>query len=424
MSRRLVVLLAALAVGCGTASVVQTALHGDLASLKREIRQDQQQGKLDKGRVEDLAHAVAGRELRSATGPAALHRVQQLRACSGSLTAVLEDRASRPDDVGGAAALILLEQHHLDGGAALARYAESSSGAWRAVAARAATGAKDGELRRRFMADPDERVRRAALSAALDARDPFDLDTLLESARLDPDSLARSTATRAIGAIGGEHAVLALEDHWDRADDPTRMAIVDAWAMPASAKSGGTRELLALVERESSLPALAAADALIRLGAEGAAQGRAALARAITDGTQAEQSTAMQTAPIDDPDVRKALDKTMASPDPAVREMAAARLLQVAEARNKARRVLVELAKGKDSTALEARAALATAGEGQVRPALVGQLASHKPEERRQAALGLIQLGDWSHAATALADDDPSVRTATACSILSADDQR
>ncbi len=312
MSRRLVVFLAAVAVGCGTASVVQTALHGDLASLKREIRQDQQHGALDRGRVSDLASAVAGRELRSATGQAAIHRVRQLRACSGSLTAVLEDRAARPDDVGGEAALVLLEHHDLDAADALARYAESSSGAWRAVAARAATGGRDGELRRHFMADPDQRVRRAALSAAADARDPYDLDALLDTARLDPDPLARSMATRAVGAIGGERAVLALEDHWDRADDLTRLAIVDAWAMPAALKSGGARELVSLVERETSLAALAAADALIRLGVEGDGQGRAALARAITDGTEDERRTAMQTAPIDDPDVRTALDKALA----------------------------------------------------------------------------------------------------------------
>lgn len=417
-------LFAALAAGCGMTPVIKTALHGDLTSLKREIREEQRRGALGEGRVADLAGAVAARELRSAEGASAVRRVRQLRACASALVPALEERAARPDDVGGEAALVLLEEHRISAADAVSRYAESASGAWRAVAARAATGQGDGELRRRFMADPDERVRRAALTAAADARERFDLETLLESARLDPDSLARSLATRAAGAIGGERAVLALVDQWARADDPTRLALVDAWAMPASWASGGERELRALAEGQPSLPSIAAAAALVRLGSGGAGAARAALARAISTGTLAERGLAIRLAPLDDPAVRTALDAAAGDPEPEIQVAAATRQLELPSSRERALALLNALARGEGAAALSARAALASAGRREVRPALLGQLGSKIPDARRRAALGLLALEDWSSAATALGDDDPAVRAAAACAVLTATGRR
>ena len=181
---------------------------------------------------------MAGRELRSSKGPAAAARVDALRACAGSLESVLRDRASLPDNVGAQATLMLLELGKLDRADLVARYSEASNGAWRAVAARAATGPRDGRLRRRFIGDGDQRVRKAALFASLETKDAADLDPLLEAARLDPDPLLRSLAVRAVGAIGGQRAVLALKDLWAQSDGTTRETIVDAWAMPALYRAG------------------------------------------------------------------------------------------------------------------------------------------------------------------------------------------
>ncbi len=51
----------------------------------------------------------------------------------------------------------------------------------------------------------------------------------------------------------------------------------------------------------------------------------------------------------------------------------------------------------------------------------MAQLAGPKARYRTVAAVGLLRLGDYSQAATALADDDPVVRTAVACTVLSSE---
>ncbi|HLV21367.1 MAG TPA: hypothetical protein VKZ49_10805, partial [Polyangiaceae bacterium] len=155
---------------CSSGGVVQAALYGDLATLKRRVQQEQREGDLDEGRVRDLAHAVAAREVRSAQGPLGAARLRQARPCAPALSRELEDRAARGDDGAAEAALSLLEIGGLDRRQAVERYAEASSGAFRAVAARAAVAPGLGPLRRRFFVDPDERVRRAALRAAAEAR--------------------------------------------------------------------------------------------------------------------------------------------------------------------------------------------------------------------------------------------------------------
>lgn len=419
MSRWLVVALAAAAtVACSPAAVVQTALHGDLAQLKRQIRDKQQKGALDRSTAIRLATAVAGRELRSSKGPAAVARVDTLRACAGSLEPVLRERASHPDNVGAQATLMLLELGRLDRADLVARYKEASNGAWRAVAARAATGPRDGRLRRGFIADGDQRVRKAALQASLEAKDAADLDTLLEAARLDPDPLLRSLAVRAVGALGGQRAVLALKDLWAHSADPTRQTIVDAWAMPALYRTGGARELRTIAESGGSLAAVAAAIALSRKPGNDAGLGATLLARAIQEGTQAERRVAIQMAPVTDPDVEKALAAATKDKNPDVQVMALARSLGVPSARSDARKQLEKLAAGKDRVAVQARAALAAVHDPGVSRLLSKQLASRSPEERRLAALGLIRLGHYSRAATALADDDPDVRASTACSMI------
>ena len=404
--------------GCGTPSVVRTALEGDLQSLKQRIADSQRRGELDRDTVQDLARAVAGREVRSSRGNEAVERVRSVRPCATPLVYVLRDRTKKLDDAGAEAAIVLYELGKLDREELVARYAETSSGAWRAVAARASIQQKNGALRRKLIEDPDERVRRAALYAALDAHDAADLDTLLEAARLDPDSLSRSLATRAVGAIGGERAVLGLDDRWARADPTTRITIVDAWAMPASWAAGGERKLIWVAESTRGLPSVAAADSIVRKGGSSANLGRALLARAIAEGTEPERRLAIQLAPTSDPDVKKAIDKASKSDDRQVRVMALARLVDEPKAHDVSIRALRELARGKDQVAVQARAALAAAQDASVTSGLTEQLKAPSSEHRRLAAVSLLRLGDYSRAAAGLADDDPEVRTAVACTVL------
>jgi hypothetical protein len=418
MRRAFGCVLAAMLSACTSPGVVQTALHGDLVTLKRRIAESQRAGDLDRGTVEELAAAVAGREVRSAKGAEAVQRIRAVRYCAIRLMPVLRDRAERSDDAGAEATLVLLELGKISRGPLLERYSEASGGAWRAVAARSAVGRQNGPARRRLIGDPDERARRAALHAAIESRDAADLEELLETARLDPDPLSRSLATRAAGAIGSDRAVVALGDHWARADETTRITIIEAWSMPAALRNGGEQRLVWAAETTRGLPAIAAAQALARLGGSNASLGTALLARAIQEGSAPERRLAIAVAPLTDTDVRKSIQQASKSDDREVRVMALARFLDDPAARSAAVTQLRDLAKGKDSSAIQARAALATAGDSSVSRHLIAQLEAPEAELRSQAALGLLSLGDYARAAAGLADDDPEVRTRVACSTL------
>lgn len=421
-SAKWLIAVALLVAGCGTAGVVETALHGDLAALKRDVKQSRESGRLDKATVEDLAQAVAGREVRSSTGSAAVDRIKDVRACAKPLVDVLEARADQADDAAAEATLTLLELGRRDARELVRRYRDASSGAWRAVAARAATGKEHGPLRRKLFVDPDERVRRSALRAAMEARSGDDLEAALEAARLDPDLVSKAHATRAVGAIGGERAVLALRDHWARADETTRITIIDAWAMPASYSTGGEHELVTVAENKQGTLAITAADALVRARGRFASSGVATLIRAVAQGTDAERRLAIQLVPLADKDAVAALEKASKDADKEVKVMALARLAGESAHKAKALEGLRELAKKDDDLGLQARAALAAAGDAGVKKQLTDLLGAPKARTRTTAARGLLALGDYGNAATALADDDPGVRTAVACSVLAARD--
>jgi HEAT repeat protein len=332
----------------------------------------------------------------------------------------LQKRAARGDDVGAEAEMMLLEARRVDGSSLIRRHAESRNGAFRALAARAAASRASGTLRRRYMLDPDERVRRAAFRAALEARDPGDLEPLLEAGRLDPDAMSRSLATRAAGSIGTQQAVFSLQDFWARADTAERIAIVDAWAMPAALAAGGRERLVRVIETTSGTPALAAADALIRRRGDESGLARSVLLQALKSGSTEERRFAAARVPLE-PTTQDALLAASRSDDPAVSVSALRRLLDVPTRRTAAVTSLRALASRDDSTASEARGALASAGDAAARPALQRALTAKQPAARREAALGLIELGDFTSAATALADDDPLVRADVACAMLASD---
>jgi hypothetical protein len=298
------------------------------------------------------------------------------------------------------------------------RYREADSGAWRAVAARAAVSPRKAATRRELMRDPDERVRRAALAASFDAGDRADTDDLLEAARLDPDPLSRSLATRAVGAVGSEAAVLSLRDLFARASEEERMAIVDAWAMPAAFRSGGERELFRVVETADGLSAVVAAAALLRVDGERATLAAQHLAKHIRSGSVEEQRLAIRLAVLGRPELREAVVVAGKSEDPEVRVMAFSRLLPDAAAGTHARNELRKIAMKSGDQAMQARAALAVAGDGSIVPKLLEDLRARNPGRRVVAARALVELERLADAATALADDRPDIRAEIACKIV------
>jgi hypothetical protein len=419
MLRKLAIALVLAAFGCASNPAVETALHGDLAALKRQIRAERAEGDLDRGTVEDLAAAVASREIHSTREPLAEERLERVRACSAELGPVLRARAQKPGAAGALATLLLYENGELDGDDLVERHARSSSGAWRAAAARASSDPAHAALRRRFFVDPDERARRAALQAAFEAEDPRDSAGLLEAARLDPDPRARPLAIRAAAASGGEHVVTAFDDLWPRAAEDERRAIIAAWARPNIFRAGGRKRLIAAAESMSGAQSVAAAAILSRMTGADAALGAAILARFVREGADAERTLAIELGPFWDSDVRKAVHAAASDPELSIRIAALARLAENSASRSAARAHLRHLSKSNDSVALQARAALARTGDRSVQSGLVASLERRNPGDRRVAALALLELGAYAHVASALADDDPNVRADVACSVLS-----
>jgi len=414
--------------GCGPKPPVRTALSGNLAELKRDIQSAQQAGRLNRGKVVDLAQAVAERELTSAEGSNGAQRVRSLRSCAQPLRSAMQRRARGTDEVAAELTLILVEQHAANKTELLHAYARSDNGAWRAVAARAAARSIDTDMRKAFFADPDERVRRAALYTALEVRDAGELEALLDAARVDPDPQSQSLAIRAAGAIGSERAVLALKDLWARADDATRMAIVDAWTAQASFTTGGARELEIASESGGGLAAVSACASLARSAGAQSAVASARLRRYISDGSDDEQRLAISIAPMNT-DTEAAIAKAAKEASPELRVVALSRLSSVEARRTDALKALREIANAKASSEVDLRAqsealsALAQAGDNSVKAALVKSLRAPSAATRSRAARGLINLGDHADAATALADDEPNLRSDLACFVLAHETQ-
>ena len=412
-----------LLVSCAPQPPVRTALQGNLADLKRDILSAQQSGKFSNDLAVKLAQAVGERELTSAEGTNGALRVRGLRSCERPLRDAMEQRAKSEDDVAAELTLILLEAHAADRTVLLNRNARSPSGAWRAVAARAAVRPVDTDLRKAYYVDPDERVRRAALTTAREVHDPSELEPLLEAARVDPDAQSQSLATRAAGAIGGERAVLALKDLWVRADDTRRIAIVDAWTERASFTAGGARELAQVATSGGGLAAVSASYALSRSGGVEAQSANARLKQYISDGSDDEKRLALNVAPLT-PETEAAIVKAAKDASPELRVVALSRLSTIDERRTDAIRALRELANAKPSSDAEAHArdaavtVLADAGDTSVSASLIKGLKSPEPAARWRAAHALTSLGDYANAASALADDDANLRSDLACSIL------
>lgn len=413
--------LSLLATACGGGGAVDAALHRDLDSLVRSIEAERAAGKLDRSRVTKIAEAVASREVYSGKGPASSQRIRGFASCASALGDVLSARAERKDDAGAEAMLLLVARHEVERRQLVDEYRDADSGAWRAVAARAATESPEFPLRRRFFSDPDERVRRGAFEAALEESSELDTEPLLEAARLEPDPYNQALATRAAGALGGERVVRALRDSWERADEPTRIAIVEAWSMPAAFKTGGQAELQRVAQSGTGLPELSAASALLRLSRARAGAELTRLIQAAKDGSLDERRLALRTLPLDDTDAKKAVLAASADSDSEVRVLALSRLLHVPAETTRAREALRKLANEKGRSANLARDALATAGDASVMPALLKARASADASERKAAGRGLLSLERYAELSTLLGDRDANVRSSVACSVLAKD---
>jgi HEAT repeat protein len=403
---------------CGPSTLGRVALQEDLPALQAAISHSQQAGELDRDALEDLARALARRELASAQGDSGVARVRDLRPCVKPLQRDFEARAAAKDVVAAAASMALLEAKLLHPEPLIERYATHPDAEWQAVAARAAEGSAQTALRQGFFAHGDLRVRRAALRAAFSSEFPPDIRPLFEVARRDPDPLARSIAVQTLGGIGSNDVVMGLKDLWQTADNRLRQVIVGAWAKPQSYQQGGEAELLWALETAPGLVSLVAARALVVEDGSHRALAVARLMAALKEGTPDERELAIALVPLD-AEPRRVLKQLANDAPSSVQVFALARLAEDRTERANALPALKALLKGKDpEVALRARSVLATLGQHEVVELAQAQLSASVPAQRRQAALDLLSVEEYSLAATALGDPVAEVRTSIACTVL------
>ncbi|MBS2015961.1 MAG: hypothetical protein JST00_23940 [Deltaproteobacteria bacterium] len=427
---------------CGNPAY-RAAERGDHASLKSEILAKHDRGKLTNSEAACLARAVATRELTSAKSEAdTVARIKEARACALELDDALEELMKKHDGAGAEAALSRIDDGKLSNGSAR-DFLSDTDDRWRAVGTRTLHKGDDGDARRKAILDPSPKVRRSAIRASLDAKDPGDLDILFETARVDPELLLRNEALRAMSAIvradegkarAGELAN-RLRDLWTSGDDALREDIAVAWALSPVFENGGREALRVQIAAGKGPGAIAAAGVVVRNNAkdaELATSGAAILARTIAEGSRRDRLHAIALARPTGPEL-EALRKAAKDDDLDIKVPALGRLVDskpdrdasIKELENVAGQALdVDPAKassreeGLRDHAARARLALAYAGDLRIQAWIEKDLASPDPHRRVGAATALAALGRSARAAPLLADADPSVRTRAACTLL------
>lgn len=398
---------------CATTPGLKQAQSADLDGLRKTLENK----KLTPSETREIAAAVLGAEVENAEDREDRSFIRSLRPCSSQLKGALTKRARKHDGVGAEAALLLYDAGSWD--QRDGKYAEDEDGAWRALAARASVD--DDTQRRNYFVDPDERVRRAALSAALEAQDAGDLEALLEVSRLDPDPLSRNRAYQVLGRLGGPRVTQALQDRYEAGNEEIRLAIVDAWAQKKTFMAGGEVILSRLISQENGFPALHAASVLVKQSKNPELRNRAAtrLLRFAKEGTVAERRMALRYMPLSRGETIPLLVEQRNSDDAEVALIAWARLLGHKQHHDAAQTTLSEIARSDDPLAYQARSALAAAADDRVLPLLIIQAQSEDPSTRQVAGYGLIRLAAWPHVAPLLADQNDNVRHAVSCRALS-----
>jgi hypothetical protein len=398
-----------LAPGC-TSATTKVALRGDLGSLQAEVTQAERRGELGRSSVRDLAGAVLARELSSLREP--VEEFPELSACARAVRGALASVAKGSDEPAAFASLALL-----DAGLDAPRHADEP--ALLPVTARRALGQRAGGQRRALMVHGDADVRRAALDAAAHSLDPEDVGSLLEVARVDPDSRSRELALRTLGGIGGQTVVVGLADLWATASPEQRLEIVHSWALPASYRAGGEQQLVHTAELSAGSSSVAAALALVREGSDARGLAVTWLGRALRGTDSTARLLALYEVPWSNPELQTLVIEAQKSDDASTRLVALLRQVEQGTLDAPARDALHALARSdKPVVGLVARVTLARAGDASIKPALIVDLQAPRARDRMLAAFALLQLGEWAAAAHALADDSPRVRQTVACQML------
>jgi hypothetical protein len=396
------------------------------------ISDERSRGALGLAEAVEISRAIAKGNIEQASGVAGMEQLRAFSTCALEVDDALEQRAAKGDALAPIAAMIRVESGSVSA-SRFARWATASAAepgaAWRPLGARALSNQKDGELRRKLIADGDEDVRRAALYAAQDAQDVADTEAVLEAARLDPSDALRALAIRVAGLLGGDRVVLALHDLFAQANDSIREATVHAWASPKAYETGGCRELERVLATARGTPPVLAA--LELLAAHDAADGEAVgiLERAVRAGPTAERVRAIQRVPLHVASLSEAVAAAVTDPDEAVACAALVRRFEAPKTAGGCRdeseheallqRLLAVVDNG-GPLAARATGALARAHVQRLVPRLESNAASSDSELRAEAGAAFAVMGDLRRAVLVAADPDPRVRGAVSCAVLRA----
>jgi len=427
--------LAMMVTSCASSAAVSAARRGDNVALAAAVTPELRAGNLQNDEAARIAQAVAEHAIETSKGDDAQARVRELRTCASTLESALASRAETHDAAGAEAALTLLEIGAWSD-ASTREWLHDPSDDWRAVGVRSLVRADDADARARAMLDPSVKVRRAAMRAST----AHDVASLLEAARVDPDLLARSEAVRAIARIDppSRDAALRLHDLWTTSDDPLREDIARAYVSPNLAAAGGAEELRGLLARGHG-PGVVGVAATIVMGSRTSPTGApsfddetrksavALLVRTIDQAPRRERLLALAMAPLSNADVRAAVKRATAETnDLDTRESALARLLEVPQEREAAKKELFAFASPSSPGAVARRARLALAAEGEVlvQAWIEADLNNADAAVKLLAANALMTLHRGARATLLLADPDAHVRTSAACTLLGASARR
>jgi hypothetical protein len=424
--------------GCVDSAMVRAASGGERATLRREIGEATATGHLT-GQAADIARAVVDRELLQGTPDAyGLAREHDVRGCVPEVDDELAARMKGDDAAAGEAALERAFAGALSESAARG-YASRKGDRWRAVAMWGMTRDRDGEARRQGLVDGSPLVRRAALHAIVVHDDRADFGAVLEAARVDPDPLLRSLAVRALAQLAAPPTDIAnrLRDLWTTGDDALRGDVAAAFASRGIFGLGGREALTHLLATASGNDAVSLAGVILGANVDDPSLRAAAasqLAIALSRGNSRAEIHAIAVVPLghsgmpaaDAKPLLDALRRASHADDAEVRLAALGRLATaggVPEGDRRAAVAALERLAAPTAPAprnTRARWLLAEAGDDRVQSWIEADLRSPDADVRSSAADALAALGRAGRAAPLLADEDPSVRTRAACTILAA----
>lgn len=445
------VLVASLSVSCGGAAD-RAARAGDLPTLRAAIATRHAEGSISNHDAREIGTLLLQHDLEAAHPVDARALLGDAAACAVDIDDALAVRARKNDELAPVAAMMRIESGKLDLSTAHRfkdDYLKSDDERWRALGARTLVDASDAEARRHAMVDVSPFVRRAAFRASREAHDTGDEAVLLESARLDPEPMARTEALRALVELGVrpqdatrptslvKSVSKLLGDLYISGDDGIREDVASAWARTPFYEHGGRAALRTMFATNHGPGVIAGAGALLRHHASeddedsdsrdaleeklARTEAENVLLKTLEVGSERDKLHALATAPGD---VGARLAKKAESDTSfMVRVAAFSRGMTDGTRTKEVEARLIEIARDPDRPVVADRAklALAQAKVISIQSWLEADLAAPSPERRISAAQSLAVLGRAARAAPLFTDADAHVRHRVACIVVRGD---